>query len=351
MFVCLSSGHRPRYLRDIARSLALPRGTWLAFRYDRRWVAPDLQERLDAPKRRKKLSGADVLIAYIDQSDESREIEVVPCRHATLVDVVSVGQTASLQLELGKLAHAAEIATFNEELRERAALLPRRTAGGVDGAYWFETDALSPIELSESESAWEAIVAQLAPRSDFSHERFFYKVQGIVDVGRGKSVRAKKNTFRLRPGRDYELRLYHFYPGEENVDAEVQASATGAPIEFTTTPELLLDSRYDLKRIPFRTGSPVPSARGVLTLRRRSREVESKDWEWDLDLGLRVRAAVFRQLLFALLVAGLLAATPILAAYSNSNLSSSDQRIIAIVAGLSSLLVGITAAFGLRRSI
>ncbi len=39
MHVCLSSGHRPRYLRDIARALALPPATWLAFRYERRWIA------------------------------------------------------------------------------------------------------------------------------------------------------------------------------------------------------------------------------------------------------------------------------------------------------------------------
>jgi hypothetical protein len=64
-----------------------------------------------------------------------------------------------------------------------------------------------------------------------------------------------------------------------------------------------------------------------------------------------VRAAVLRQLLFGLLVAVSLAVTPILAAYSNSNLSSHDQRTIAVVASISSLLVGITAAFGLRRSI
>lgn len=328
----------------------MPAGTWLAFRYDRRWIDPHLQRRLDVPKERKQLKGTEVVIAYIDQSDESREIEIVPCRYATLVDVASLGQTASLQLEVQELAHAAELATFNEELRERAALLPRRTEGGVEGAYWFEIDALPVAERATSESTWEEIVAQLAPRTDFANERFFYNVQGIVDVGRGRLLHAKKNTFRLRPGRDYELHLYHYYPGEENVEAEVQASVTGAPIEFTMTPELLLDSRYDLKRIPFRTGSPVPAERGVLTLRRRGR-ADSQEWKWDLDLGLRVRAAVLRQLLFALLVAVFLAVTPILAAYSNSNLSSHDQRTIAVVAGISSLLVGITAAFGLRRSI
>ena len=61
------------------------------------------------------------------------------------------------------------------------------------------------------------------PRTDFASERFFYNVQGIVDVGRERLLRARKNAFLLRPGRDYELRFYHYYPGEDNVEAEVQA--------------------------------------------------------------------------------------------------------------------------------
>ena len=160
MFVCLSSGYRPRYLRDIARSLALPAGTWLAFRYDRRWIDPDLQRRLDAPKERRQLKGVEVMIAYIDQSDNSEEIEIVPCRYAILVDVASLGQTASLQLEVREFAHAADLAKFNAELRARAVLLPRRTGGGIEGAYWFEIDALPAVERTTNESTWEEIVAQ-----------------------------------------------------------------------------------------------------------------------------------------------------------------------------------------------
>jgi hypothetical protein len=153
----------------------------------------------------------------------------------------------------------------------------------------------------------------------------------------------------LRPGRDYELRLYHYYPNDDDVQAEVQASFTGAPVEFTATPELLLDSRYDLKRIPFRSGTPVPGERGVLSLRRR--RVGEERWEWDLDLGLLVRAAWFRQVLFGLVVAFFLAVPPIVGAHENSNLSNHAQHVITVAAILSSLLAGITAAFGLRRSL
>ncbi len=116
------------------------------------------------------------------------------------------------------------------------------------------------------------------------------------------------------------------------------------------TPELLLDSRYDLKRLAFRTGSPVPGERGVLTLRRRALGA-ADTWEWDLDLSLRVRAAVGRQLMFGLLVGAFLMVTPIVAAYSNSDLSSRSRLILAVVGVITSVLAGLAAAFGLKRSI
>jgi hypothetical protein len=149
--------------------------------------------------------------------------------------------------------------------------------------------------------------------------------------------------------RDYELRLYHYYPNDDDVQAQLQASVAGAPVEFTATPELLLDSRYDLKRIPFRTGAPVPGQRGVLTLRRRRPPEE--DWEWDLDIGLRVRAAWIRQTLFGVLVAAGLAVPPIVAAYQNSKLSNHAQHTITFWSIVSAAVVAAAAAFGLRRSL
>ena len=348
MHVCLSSGYRPRYLRDIARALALPPATWLAFRYERGWIQQNLLQELTGVDARKRLHAAPVLIAYIDQHKDRAEFEIVPCRYATLDNVASVGQTASLQLEVNDFAYAPDLAAFNEHLRRTVGeSLPRRVGDRAEGAYWFTVDNLEAVERSASDAVWEQIVAQLAPRPDFKDERFFYSVRGINEIGCDNPVNAEKNTFKLRPGRDYELRLYHYYPSEGNVEAEIRASATGAPLEFTVTPELLLDSRYDLKRLPFRTGSPIPSARGVLTLRRRKRGEER--WEWDLDLGVRVRAAVVRQLLVGLTIAAALAATPIVAALSDTNLSHHAKALIVIVAAATSVVAGMAAAFGVPR--
>ena len=350
MHVCLSSGHRPRYLRDIARALALPPATWLAFRYERRWISDELREQIGNDQTRRALYGETVLIAYIDQHEEGQDLEIVPCRFATLVNVASAGQTASLQLQVDDFAYAADLAGFNDQLRTTATdLLPHWVGEDIEGAYWFKVDSVEGVQRSASDSVWEEIVAQLAPRPDFATERFFYSVRGITEISCEEPVLAAENEFNLRPGRDYELRLYHYYPNEGNVEAEVKASTAGAPIEFTVTPELLLDSRYDLKRLPFRTGSPTRRSRGVLTLRRRKRGEDR--WEWDLDLGVKVGAAVLRPLIIALVIAVALGCTPIIAAYSDSNLSSSAQRAIAVSAVVSSLVAGMAAAFGLQRSL
>lgn len=351
MFICLSSGYRPRYLRDIARALALPYGSWLAFRYERQWIPEGLQRELESKKQREKLRGSEILIAYVDQSSDGRPIEVVPCRYARLVDVASVGQTASLQLEIRDFAHAEDLGAFNKHLRETyPMLLPRRKDdGGFEGAYWFQVSAAPGVTHSDDDAIWERIIAQLASRPDFAQERFFYSVLGIIEIGREKARRPRKNLVRLRPSRDYELRLYHYYPSDNDGQAQLQASVAGASLEFTATPEVLLDSRYDLKRIPFRTGAPVPGQRGVLTLRRR--RPSDDEWEWDLDVGLRIAAAWLRQTIFGLLVAVGLAVPPIVAAYQNSSLSNHAQRVITVVSVIASVAVAVAAAFGLRRSV
>jgi hypothetical protein len=349
-FLCLSSGSRPRYRRDIARALALPTGTRIQFRYARKWIDPSILGQIDDRKRRKKLRGASCLVAYVDQASD--DIEIVPCRLAKLVDAVALGQTVTLQLAVAEFAFAADLASLNDALRSQAGgSLPHRVDGDVEGLYWFELRQLPELISSSEFGTWENIIEQIAVRPDFVTERFFYAVQGLVDVSSDKQLRpAKHYAYNVRPSHDYDLRMYHFHPTEGNPDAILGATVSGVPVSFTVTPEVLLDSRYDINLFRFRTGSPVTGERGVLTVRRRQRGV-GQDWEWEFDLPLRVRGALLRRLGFGLLVGTFLAVTPVVAAYSNSKLSAHNQLIVALVGALASYAAGITAAFGLRRSL
>src|SRR5712691_8683825 len=118
MHVCLSSGTRPRYRRDIIRVLAMAAGTWVQFRYDNDWVAPSLLKSLRDPKALKAIRGMRTLIAYVDQTDAQRDPEPLPCRMATLVDAVALGRTVSLQLELEEFAFASNVGRFGNEVAD-----------------------------------------------------------------------------------------------------------------------------------------------------------------------------------------------------------------------------------------
>lgn len=350
-YVCLSSGARPRYRRDIIRTLAMPAGTWIQFRYAREWVAPAILANLADSEKRKALPGMSVLISYFDQTDSQRDPALLPCRMASLVDVVALGRTVSLQLELADFALASDLTEFNREVKSLAGhVFPRRDADGLKGSYWFEIgNSPNSIARSSDLAMWESIVQQIASCPDFQEEHFFYTVEGLVDVAPNRPLTAEKNMFHMRPNREYDLRIYHYHPTQGDPKALIGLETSHASLSFTTNPDVLLDSRYDLKRIRLRTMSPESREPGVLTVRRQ--EQGKPAWEWEFDLPIQVRATFWRKIGFGLLVGCFLAVSPIVGAYSNPSLSAGNRQVISLVAIITGILAGVTAAFGLRRSL
>jgi len=344
MHLCLSSGSRPRYKRDIVRALALPRGAQLQFRYRRQLIAPSILESLDDPKRRKKLRGASALIAYVDQTSKTAEPQIVPCRLATLADPAVLGRSASLQLTVADFALAADLAATNQALRLLPATgLPHRVGGDFDGLYWLEVADIPGLTYSSDLGTFEEIVQQLAPLPDFEADRFFYTVQALVETGDDAEIPIKDNTLELRPNRDYDLRLYHYHPSQGNPDSTLGATVSGTSVSFAMTPELVLDSPYDVKRFRFRTGSPTSGDRGVFTLRQKR---ESDDeWQWDFDLPFHLKRAFTRRVGLAVLIAVFLAIPPITSAFS------SNPRIVIPASAIFGLAAGLSAAFGIQRSL
>lgn len=329
----------------------MPAGTWIQFRYAREWVAPAILADLADSKKRKTLRGRGVLISYVDQTDPQRDPELLPCRMASLVDVVPLGRTVSLQLELADFALASDLTHFNDEVASLAGnLFPRREADGLRGSYWFEIARdLNSIARSSDLATWEGIVQQVATRPDFQGEHFFYTVEGLVDVGPNKPLAAERNMFHMRPNREYDLRIYHFHPTQGDPKALIGLETSHASLSFTTNPDVLLDSRYDLKRIRLRTMSPESREPGVLTVRRQTQG--QPEWEWEFDLPIQVRGTFWRKIGFGLLVGSFLAVSPIVGAYSNPSLSAGSRQVISLVAIITGILAGVTAAFGLRRSL
>ena len=348
MFICLSSGARPRYREDVLRALAMPEGSSVQFRYDLKWVAPVIRDRLSG----KDGKGTSCLIAYIDQSDPNKAPDLIPCRFATLLDAAVYGSTVSLVLTLHELAYAEDLVAFNNEMRSAsAAVLPAwQPDKKLKGSYWFDTgQELQTLVKSQALAEWEKIVTQIAGRSDFQAESTFYTVEGIHRVAPSAVVSVRNGAYPLAPGQEYELRFYHFHPTKEPVGSGLRVETGSQSLKFTTSQDLVLDSRYDLKRVRIRTSSPPLRQTAVLTiLRKDSRQV---DPNLDFDLRVEIKGAFWKTLGYGT-VLGLLLATPqVASALSNPTLPAQNIIVISVVSTVVGVFTGIFAAFGLKTSL
>jgi hypothetical protein len=341
MFICLSSGERPRYRQDVLRSLAMPKGSQLQFRYDLRWI--------DSPIQSVILSGGYVrgepcLIAYIDQRSNTETPVLIPCRYATIVEANAHGSTASLVLALQEYAYAKDLTAFNNEMRTAsAAKLPTWGPDGkIAGAYCFKIDE-EPATVTKSLdlSEWEKIVEQIASRPDFEDENCFYTIEGIVPVGLEETVAMRDGVYELKPNQEYELRIYHFHP-QKTANATIQLNKSSTWLTFTTTPSVIMDSRYDFKRVRMITGKPNTQERAILTIVRNGLE---------FDLPLLIRRTWLLTLGYGIILGVLLAGPQIVAALANPNLPLRNVVAISFVSGILGLGAGILAAFGLKKQI
>lgn len=327
----------------------MPSGMRLPFRYDQKWVAPRLLTALGDGKAG-QVDGAHALVVYVDQADPLREPLFIPCRTATIVNPLLLGQTVSLELELGSPVLAPDLGEFQSEMRSSTTdRLPHWTDEGVGGSYWLESTRDLSIEGSADLATWELVVQQLSSRADFDGERFFYVVQALVDVANKKTQSVRDSRFLLRANREYAVRLYHFHPDRGDPSTLLRLDATQQSLVFTSNPEVTLDSRYDLKQVRFRTGLPAARELELITIRRKS--TSEADWDSEFEIPVHIRGTFWRRFGIAVLIGIFLSAPQIVQTYNDGDLSDESRLMMVIVFAVSGLAAGIVAAFALRRSL
>lgn len=350
MFICLSSGASRRYRQDILRAIAMPKESQIQFRYDSKWIAPKIRELLSKENAR----GIPSLIAYIDQHDNTKPPEIIPCRFATLVEAVVHGKTCSLILALQEFGYAQNLEAFNNEIRAACGdTLPTwQPDGTLKGHYWFETGQ-EPVTVVKSLklTEWESIVAQIAERVDFVDENCFYTIEGLYSVGTETTICSEDGYYELNPGKEYEARIYHFHPEKVPEGTRLSLGTSSQWLTFTTNPELILDSRYDLKRVRLKTGRPSETENAILRILRANDVSRNEPGNWEFDVLLRIKGSFRRTLAYAIGLAVLIATPQIIAVFSNPDLPTESRIVISIASAIMGLGAGILVAFGLKKPI
>ena len=325
----------------------MPKGSSLQFRYDLRWVTQIIRDRLSDGRG----DNTPCLIAYCDQKDESKQPELIPCRFATLSSATVHGSTVSLVLTLDEFAYSEDLTAFNTEMRSASAgVVPVRQDGSLSGKYWFEIGeeiktAIKSLDLAE----WEKIVTQIAGRPDFTDESTFYTVEGIHRVGPNGLVSMRNGAYPLAPGQEYEIRLYQFHPTKEPAGSMLRLETACQLLKFTTNQNLILDSRYDLKRVRIRTSSPPFRETAILTILRK--DTRQAGPCMDFDLRIEIKGAFWKTLGYGSVLGLLLGTPPVVSAFSNPSLPAPNVAVITVTSVVVGVFTGIFAAFGLTKSL
>jgi uncharacterized protein (DUF2062 family) len=123
---------------------------------------------------------------------------------------------------------------------------------------------------------------------------------------------------------------------------------TGNGIEALTNPRVQIESEYDQKYFRIRTNRSVREDAAVITVTRAKADGTAI---WAFDLPVRVGVALWPTLGLGLVIGALLAAPQIVSAWTGSGHDFTGKIVVTAVAAAAGLFAGVTAAFGIQKSL
>lgn len=273
MFVLFSSNAESLFQRGILEAVSLPSDCPRTFRYQSKYVSPDILECLQKKQVRNflKTNGNRALIVYAerpsDQSAPPGSYRYCPTRLATVESLRLMGDIVFLELRFREFpnfsnwAHYPKGQTdFNAWLVDRHGAITPNGQGCFcctlpDGDPW----CLSGGDQTDG-SLWQNVVDRLAQMPSMDN-CLFYQVRGFFyprnSWFRGNSMSEKPIPPRLTPGaltypikmsRAVDLKFLFYRPSSakpKTIKATLSIDADKSGFSEVPTRELLLESRYD----------------------------------------------------------------------------------------------------------
>lgn len=351
----LSSGARPPYIENVARSLALFPHEHVQVRYDEKLLSPKFKAAdLGA------LKGQRGYLAFLGDATADGELPIVPVREVTICRCERRGSSYVIRLSMGRYLHGAgsgeNVAAAIRALASEG--VPVRQDGSPKG-FWasaLESDLDSSMLVAHGYdsgshlAAFEQTADLLSAQSAFEEPRrqLFLNILDIVD-SEDLSV-LRPNARPLKAGDRYRLLVYHYYKGkgssEDRKPYWLVLEAKSDDLEFRSADAVKIESPYDERQFSFELD---PEARSQLINLNVRLLFDKKDGDETLDihLVLRANARIAGALVkMAVMTAGLtLAQSSVLIA--TGKMSSGAFLFVF----LGSVIAAFAAVFDFKRSI
>ena len=370
MFVFLSSGGQKRYRDDVLRGLARPVGMEMQLRYQLKYLRPDIRqviEQVDSvgitgESLAKDMTRANTLtnqglFCFVDQHPSTAKIKIIPCRAVTLERVVRHANSVIVSVHVGDFTWARDLDMLQTVMRDCVPGWDSRRKPKGDyfslGDRQIYTRTIGTgdrlIAKGADSTYWEEIVKQLARCPDFQDEPYFYTVTWLGQAAnRARTVTAREGRYELVPDKEFDIEIYHFHPREAPPGSVISLTATSSWLTFETNPELSVDSRYDLKRVRFKTGTPTTDQVALLSVQR---GVDAKSLQLEFDLPVTVRGSLARTFVNGFFLGVFLMFPQLTAIYLNGSLSESNRIVAYVLTAVSGWAAGFWATLRLNKSI
>lgn len=242
-----TSNVRAQYIRHVLAASAMPRGSVLRNRYDRRWVDREVWADWHAGA----LVGERVLVCYLEGIDgHAVNVHAAPVRWGVVQASKAYGYYGVLDVELDALAGGLQLSDLVDGVTNAGIVRP----GPHEGSLVIRAPLRKPLEHEldgDDVGRWQDTVDRLSRFRTLREASFIY-LDGLCTRHGDRRILPRLGRYGIHPGVLYEAVMYGISP-EIRPDAHrYRVHADEDIFEILDHEEFGLGYRFDVIRVPLR---------------------------------------------------------------------------------------------------
>lgn len=266
MLVLYSSDARPRYVSDIATALAVPAGARFQFRYQSRYLSPEVQRMLGE----NSLTNVTALVCFIGNRNKATGEEfLLPVRLAKVCAVEKIGDAYVFNMQATEYPDLGRWPRTGAEIvRHGAQVVSEIVANNHNEYYavnWDSSGSLATKSISGNEG-WSGVAERVLQLSTFSSS-YLLRLELADSAGSPMQISADDSGWlEFDPRRSYRVRVWFYGNSVDFGNRTITLETDGEVLSSISDQKYVVRSRYDQADFWFTPKTADQSKRTLLRL-------------------------------------------------------------------------------------